>query len=56
MIALTVIFLATKKQLRMTEKFPPATKCNTIKEKYGDSLDEFAYNDYVFNEKRKENG
>ena len=48
-VSLTVIFIATKFQLRATTMYPPEEHCMEVSAKYGDSLQGFAYDDYVQN-------
>jgi hypothetical protein len=52
LVSFLIIFYGTKWQLKVTSKFPPTTQCDKIYEKYGDELEVFAYNDWVFNDQR----
>jgi hypothetical protein len=40
----------------VTSKFPPATQCEKIENKYGDTLETFAINDFKFNAQREAEG
>ena len=56
LISFLIIFYGTKWQLKVTSKFPPSTQCDKIKEKYGDTLETFAINDFKFNAQREAEG